>query len=559
MVRKIIAKLATPVRGLHQAAYLLASLTLASQLLALLRDRIFASMFGAGDVLDRYYAAFKVPDLVFALMASLVSAYVLIPLIAGQGKRESRRILSETTSFLVVGSGLIALLLFFLMPSLLAALFPNLMEASAGSEEFVALSRLLLLQPILLGLSGILTSVTQVEKRFVLYALSPVLYNLGIIGGALFLYPEYGLAGIGFGVLGGALMHLAVHIPVVVGARLVPKPRLPRLESLWPIVRESAPRSLALAMGSVTTLMLTQLASSTGTGGIAVFTLASNLEAVPLALIGASYATAAFPVLAEQAGKNHMEAFRATITAASRHLIFWSSVLLVLMIVMRAHIVRILYGSGSFDWDDTRLTAAVLALLVTALVAQGFVLLASRAFYAVRKSWNPLFIQVGGAIASVSAAWLMLSFADSFPFFRYFIETLLRVEDIQGSKILFIAFGAAIGQLCMGAIALYTLKDVAPGVGSSLVRPLLEGLAAGILGGFAAYGTLSYMGNLAPLTTLASVFTQGVIAGMVGLIVSAAVLVLLENKEFRDLYDSLSRIKGLAKALPPHGPILNDR
>lgn len=559
MVRSILTKLATPVRGLHQAAYLLALLTLASQVLALLRDRLFASMFGAGDVLDRYYAAFKVPDLVFALMASLVSAYVLIPLIAGQGKRESRRVLSETATFLVVGSGAIALALFFLMPSLLGALFPNLMEASAGSEEFVALSRILLLQPILLGLSGILTSVTQVEKRFVLYALSPVLYNLGIIGGALFLYPEFGLPGIGYGVLAGALMHLIIHVPVVVSARLVPKPVVPRPEALWSVFRESAPRSLALAMGSVTTLMLTQLASSTGTGGIAIFTLASNLEAVPLALIGASYATAAFPVLAQQAGENRMEAFRATITAASRHLIFWSSVLLVLMIIMRAHIVRILYGTGSFDWDDTRLTAAVLALLVTALVAQGFVLLASRAFYAVRRSWNPLYIQAIGAVVSVIAAWLMLQAAAAFPLFRFFVETLLRVEDIQGASILFIAFGAAIGQLAMGALALYTLKQVAPGVGSSLVRPLLEGLAAGILGGFAAYGTLSYMGNIAPLTTLASVFTQGVIAGMVGLIVSAAVLVLLENKEFRDLYDSLRRIKGFSKALPPHGPILNDR
>lgn len=559
MVRKIIAKLATPVRGLHQAAYLLALLTLASQVLALLRDRIFASMFGAGDVLDRYYAAFKVPDLVFALMASLVSAYVLIPLIAGQHKKESRRVLSETASFLIIGSGVIALALFFLMPTLLSFLFPKLMEASAGSEEFVALSRLLLLQPILLGLSGVLTSVTQVQKRFVLYALSPVLYNLGIIGGALFLYPVYGLSGIGIGVLAGALMHLLIHVPVLIEAKLVPTPYWPRFESLWPIVRESAPRSLALAMGSVTTLLLTQLASSTGTGGIAVFTLASNLEAVPLALIGASYATAAFPVLAEQAGANRMDAFRATITAAARHLIFWSSVLLVLMIVMRAHIVRILYGTGSFDWDDTRLTAAVLALLATALVAQGFVLLASRAFYAAKRSWNPLFIQLVGALSSVSAAWLMLWLSEAFPLFRYFIEHLLRVEGIEGSSILFIAFGAAVGQLLMGLIALYTLKDVAPGVGSTLVRPLLEGLAAGIFGGFAAYGILSYMGNLAPLTTLASVFTQGVIAGMVGLIVSAAVLVLLENKEFRDLYDSLRRIKGLEKALPPHGPILNDR
>src|ERR1035437_855769 len=93
-------RIAAPVRGLHQAAYLLAGLTLASQGLALLRDRTFAHTFGAGQTLDLYYAAFRVPDLVFALVSSLVSAYVLIPLITGMDKDETRRLLSESATFL---------------------------------------------------------------------------------------------------------------------------------------------------------------------------------------------------------------------------------------------------------------------------------------------------------------------------------------------------------------------------------------------------------------------------------------------------------------------------
>ncbi|HYE23388.1 MAG TPA: lipid II flippase MurJ [Candidatus Paceibacterota bacterium] len=554
MVRKIFGRLTAPVRGLHQAAYLLAALTLASQLLALLRDRIFAHTFGASETLDLYYAAFKIPDLVFALVASLVSAYVLIPRIASSGKKDARVLISETASFLLIGGGVLCLVLAVFARDIAFTFFPDF-ASSSEADQFVLLIRLLLVQPLLLGLSGILTSVTQIERKFFLFALSPVLYNLGIIAGTVFLYPIYGLIGIGWGVIAGAVLHVSIHLPVVWKAGLTPRLCLPRFSLLKDVVADSAPRSLALAMSAVTMLLLTVLAAGVGEGSVAVFTFAANLEAVPLALIGASYATAAFPVLAEQVGQKKFEEFRATLTAAARHLIFWSSAALVLFIVLRAHLVRIILGSGAFDWDATRLTAAVLAILVMALVAQGFVLLASRAFYASGRSWNPFLIQLGGALISGACAWGFLALARAEPLVRYFVEGLFRVEDVPGSEILLIALGALVGQLVMGVIAFATLKDVAPGVGKDLIRPLFEGMGAAILGGSAAYGALSFMGNIAPLSNLFLVFTQGAVAGMVGLVVSAAVLVLLENREFRDLYQTLRRLTS-TRALPPSGSIL---
>ncbi|KND47186.1 MAG: virulence factor [Parcubacteria bacterium C7867-004] len=556
MVRRILEKLTAPVRGLHQAAYVLAGLTLASQALALLRDRLFAHAFGAGEVLDLYYAAFKVPDLVFALVASLVSAYVLIPRIAGASKEDSRKLLSQTASFLFIAGGALCLALAFFAPSILFALFPQT-QVSPLAADFVTLGRLLLIQPILLGLSGIITSVTQVERRFVLFALSPVLYNLGIIAGSVFLYPVYGLPGIGMGVVAGAVLHLLVHIPVVAKAKLIPRLVIPSPRVILSVIADSVPRSLALAMGSLTTLLLIMLAAGTGKGSVSVFTLAGNLAAVPLSLIGASYATAAFPVLAESIEAKKFDAFRATLSAAARHIIFWSAIVSVLTLVLRAHIVRILLGTGAFDWNATRLTAAILALLILALMAQGLVLLASRAFYAAQKSWNPLLIQIAGAIISVAGAWGALALADAVPAVRYFVESLLRVEDVDGSGILLIAFGAAAGQIVTGILALITLRTVAPGVAHSLLRPMFEGLGAAILGGAAAYGVLSFAGNLAPATTLIVIFLEGAMAGMVGLTVAGAVLFLLENREFKDLIDSLKRMQ-VSKALKPSGAVLSD-
>src|SRR3989338_779043 len=262
MVRQIFERIAAPVRelvmrpvrDLHQAAYLLDTLTIDSQILALLRDRTFANTFGAGQVLDLYYAAFRVPDLVFALVSSLVSAYVLIPRITGMDRESTRRLLSQSATFLFVVGGVICVVLAIFMPQFLAFLYPNFVNSSY-QNEFVLLSRLLLLQPILLGLSGVLASVTQVHRRFVLFALSPVLYNLGIILGTVVFYPSWGLPGIGFGVIIGSIAYLAVNIPVVVQAGVVPRWRWPRFAVMASVVRDSIPRSLALCMGSVTALI----------------------------------------------------------------------------------------------------------------------------------------------------------------------------------------------------------------------------------------------------------------------------------------------------------------
>jgi predicted membrane protein len=165
-------------------------------------------------------------------------------------------------------------------------------------------------------------------------------------------------------------------------------------------------------------------------------------------------------------------------------------------------------------------------------------------------------MQLGDAGISVAVAIGLMSLATQYPVLRYFMESLFRVSDVEGASILFIALGATVGQLIVAAVALITLRSVAPGVARSLVRPLLEALGAAILGGAASYGVLSFMGNLEPLTTTHAVFTQGVAAGMVGLTVAVGVLASLRNQEFRDLVVSLKRLR--AKDLPPSGGAIVD-
>ncbi len=532
-------RIIAPIRGLHQAAYLLAGLTLASQGLALVRDRIFAHTFGAGQVLDLYYAAFRVPDLVFALVASLVSAYVLIPRITGMDRESTRRLLSESSSFLFGAGGLICVVLAFYMPSFLAFLYPNFATAPQH-HEFVLLARILLLQPILLGLSGILGSVTQVHRRFVLFAISPVLYNLGIILGTIVLYPLWGLPGIGLGVVIGAIAYLVVNIPIVMEAGVMPRFRVPTYALMVSVIRDSVPRSLALGMGSVTALLLTALASRVGTGAVSVFTFASNLEAVPLALIGSSYAVAAFPALSGASAPEKRSEFTYILSASARHVILWSLVALGLIAVLRAHIVRVVLGTGAFDWNATRLTAALLVILAVGLVAQGLILLFSRALYAVRQSWRPFFYQcAGGALTVLLAVFFLALPPEGFP---TSLAAYLKVGDVQGTSILLIALAATLGQIFLALLSLFALRNVSLELARTLLRPIVDGSLAAFAGGVAAYVTLVYEGGIAPLTTLMAVFTQGLVAGIVGLIASALALYIVENEEFLIVAGALRKL-----------------
>jgi putative peptidoglycan lipid II flippase len=539
MVGRILERIAAPVRGLHQAAYLLATLTLASQALALLRDRTFAHTFGAGQTLDLYYAAFRVPDMVFALVASLVSAYVLIPRITGMDRDSVRKLLSESASFLFGFGGIICIVLAIFMPKFLEFLYPSL-SASAYQTEFVLLSRILLIQPILLGLSGIIASVTQVHRRFILFAISPVLYNIGIILGAVFLFPLWGLTGIGVGVLLGAVAYLAVNIPVVMEAGVMPRLCIPTVPTILSVIKDSVPRSLALGVGSFTALALTAFASRIGTGAVSVFTFASNLEAVPLALIGSSYAVAAFPALSEASSAERREEFTSILSSSARHIILWSVVSLGLIIVLRAHLVRVILGTGAFDWNATRLTAALLAILTVGLAAQGLAILFSRALYAVRQSWRPFLYQLaGGALAVILAIIFLSGGREGIP---SSLAVLFRVGDVHGTGVLLIALAATIGQIFLAILSLIAIRNVTPGLAKTLMRPLIDGTIAAVAGGITAHAVLALLGEIAPLTTLMAVFIQGLTAGILGLCVSALALFVIENEEFRIVVNSLNRI-----------------
>lgn len=534
------------VRGMHEAAYLLALFSFGSQLLALARDRLLAAVFGAGPTLDLYYAAFRVPDFIFATVASLFSLYALLPILSRlerEGEGAVGGFLRSTLAIFFTGMAVVAAVAFVLAPWLAPLVAPGIAHDPAAAAELVILMRILLLQPILLGASNTIAALTQLRHRFVLYSVSPLLYNLGIIFGAVVLYPLWGVAGLAWGVVFGAAMHLGVQLPYFIAER----PRGPAMP--WPELRAaigevlflSVPRTLALSARQLSILVLTALASWMAAGSIAVFTFAYNLQSVPLTIIGVSYSVAAFPTLARLFAAGQRDEFAAYIEAAVRHIIFWAIPATVLIIVLRAQIVRVVLGSGAFDWAATRLTAAALAIFVVSLVAQSLALLVARVYYAAGESKKPVAFGIFGIVVAIGSAAALVSLFHSSQFVRAFIESLLRVDDVGGTTVLMLALSFALGAVaeCMAGYW-YLMRDFA----LDHARPrrlFFESSAAALIGGAAAYEALALLGPVTGIRTTLGLVAQGSTGAAVGIAVAVGVLVLLGNQEIREAHAAAMR------------------
>lgn len=553
MVEKILNFMNKEWSGLHEAAMLLGSAAVASQILALIRDRIFAYEFGAGAALDVYYASFRIPDFLFVSIASFVSVTVLIPfLIEKIGKRQEdgKKFLDNVFTVFFTVMVAVSIGIFFLIPKLTAMLFPGILGDSR--DTLITLTRIMLLSPILLGLSNLLGSITQTARKFFVYALSPVLYNVGIIIGILCFYPLWGLPGLAYGVVLGALLHVLIQVPTVLRFGLLPAfSRRINFSEIKDVVYLSFPRTIGLSIHQVALLVLVSLASRMPEGSIAVFNFSWNLQSVPLAIIGVSYSVAAFPTLAHLFSKNETEKFINNIVAAARHIIFWSLPVLVLFIVLRAQIVRTILGSGAFSWSDTRLTAAALALFAVSLVAQSLILLFVRGYYAAGNTKTPLLVNVISSALTIAFAYILVGAFETNLFFKYFMESLLRVPDDTGSIMIMLPLAYSAGMIANALVLFWFFKSDFKTMPSFLRRTFMHSFLGAVAMGFVAYLFLVFFANIFDISTFFGIFLQGLFAGLIGIIAGVMILRLMKNREVEEIGKALHSKFWTVRAIAP--------
>ena len=528
------------VRGLHQAAYVLALFAFGSQILAIVRDRLLAHTFGAGVELDLYYAAFRIPDLLFVLFASVLSVYVLLPFVNKHTELDTPQaggsVLSQVFSIFLVVYVMVAGSLALFAPYFIPTLFPGFV---GEYDTLVVLFQILLLQPFLLGLSSLCGVVTQLNHRFVLYALSPLLYNIGIIIGITFFYPVFGQIGLALGVVLGAVGHLLIQIPFVMSSEYA----FSLTSNInWQLIRQvlavSVPRALTLSVNQIVLLIFISMASLMAAGSVSVFQFAFNLQSVPLAIIGMSYSVAAFPTLSLLHAKRNQNGFNTQLLTALRHIIFWSVPIVALVVVLRAQIVRVLLGSGAFDWSDTRLTAAVLAIFVVSLLAQASLLLLIRAFYAGGRTMLPLYVAFGSGLFSVTAAILFRTLYIQHVELQVFINDLLRLRDVLGAEVLVLALAFVCGQFVQLGILLLLSKRAFNISYRPLWRLLLQSLLAAIAGAVAAYVTLFFVERGVNQETFIGILMQGIAAGVMGVFAIVLAYAVCDATELKEIYKS---------------------
>lgn len=545
MVSKILQFLNREVGAVNQAALLLGLFTLLSQILGLIRDRAFTSTIGAGRELDVYYTAFQVPDLLFNLVATLVSVTVLLPIllkiIQEKGDTKAYDIFSQIFTAFFVLVIVVSLIAFFAIPYLSPVIAPGF--DAQQLKDLVMLSRIILISPILLGVSNLFGSVTQMHKRFVLFSIAPVLYNLGILLGIVWLYPWFGLKGLAYGVVLGALLHALIQVPALIQSKMLPRFHVVRdwiaLRSLAYI---SLPRTLGLTLHSVTLLVLVSVATTVGEGSVSIFRLSMNLQNVPLALVGASFSVAAFPTLAKNFTDGKTKEFIGHIANASRQIIFWSLPITVLFIVLRAQIVRVILGSQNFSWDDTRLAAAALALFVISVTAQSLILLFTRAFYATGDTKRPVMINFVSSVCIIVLAFLFMHVYQINPALHTFLVGVLRITGVVGVEVVLLALAYSVGSFVNAIVLVHVFKNIhnqhkTLGISKTIFDTVFVSLVMGLT----AYVFLNILDGVFLLSTFGGVFAQGFFSGLIAIGVGVWMLYLLDNQEFFAVQNALKR------------------
>ncbi|MFA6432483.1 MAG: lipid II flippase MurJ [Candidatus Paceibacterota bacterium] len=553
MVKRWFRAIGREVRGLHEAAYLLGLFALVSLILALVRDKLLAFSFGAGHVLDVYYAAFRIPDLIFVSVGSLVSASILLPYFIehfGKDKEEGAAFSDGIFTVFFIVMIIVSAIAYILAPIIVPIVIPGYAHDPALPSLILSM-RIMLLSPFFLGLSNLFSSLTQMRHRFLVYAASPVVYNAGIILGVLLGYPLFGVKGLAIGVAIGAFLHMAIQVPFIAHEGMAPRfTRKINWANMKSIFLVSVPRTLTLSANQLASLVLVSLASYMTVGSISVFNFAFNLQAVPLTLIGASYSSAVFPTLSRLYYEKNIKEFLEKMIASAQHIIFWSTPLAVLFIVLRAQIVRTVLGAGHFDWADTRLTAAALALFILSTVGQSLILLFVRGFYSEGKTSRPLIINVVSAVFMVLSAYLLDKAFFAFPVFRYFLEEILKVGGQAGTSVLILALAYTFGITLNTILHWVAFERSYRGFSRPVLGTLFHSFAASVIMGYAAYLSLRIFAAVFPLTKAWGIFMQGFLSAIIGVVVLVIVLLILRNRELAEVWRTLHH-KVWKAAVPP--------
>lgn len=386
------------------AATLLSGSFFLSALLGLLRDRLLLANFGLGPTLDACYIAFSIPDFIFYLLISGALSVTFIPVISEQLVKGNKKAAWELSSSLLNLLGRVTLLasvsIIIFAPWLVRLIFPGALPEV--QDKAADLMRIVAINPFLFGLSSVIASMQQAVGRFFFNSIAPVIYNLGIISGILFFAPTLGIRGVALGVGIGAILQLMVQGLGLVGLGFEYNSSINwRTPGLVKILKTLPARTFDQSIDNIMALIERFLASFLFAGAIASYQTAFTLRNVPITLIGAAIANAAFPKFSSLAISDASN-FKRVFISVFRAILWLSLPSAVIAFVMRGYLVRLLLGSGSST------VALVLGWLSLSIVFRALFQIATRAFYAHQDTKTPLYTSLLALVLNIVLAVLLV-------------------------------------------------------------------------------------------------------------------------------------------------------
>ncbi len=475
-----------------------------SKVLGLVRDRLLAHVFSP-DKIDIFWAAFRLPDLIFQIIILGALSVAFIPVftenLEDKGREKAfemaRAVLNVFLSIFIL-----ATILIFVLSEQIVTNFISPGFAPQRQMQVVALTRIILFGQVILVLGSFFIGILQSLQRFIVPALAPIFYNLGIILGIIFLSKDFGITGAAFGVVMGALLHALIQLPLVWSLgfrfRFPPKFFHPGVKE---IIRLMSVRTFGLAAEQINETVGLALASLSAIGSVTYLTFAQHLQVVPIGLFGATLAQAALPVLSSERARGKIEEFKITVLTTLHQILFLALPAAAILIVLRVPVVRLVFGASQFDWEATVLTGATLAYLAIGLSAQAISLLLVRGFYALKDTKTPVLVSLVVVVLNIilSVYFIVILKLDVWS-----IGLANSIAAILSAVLLFWALHFKVGKFNLNKILI----------------PFLKMIMATIIMGVALYVPIKLLDqvifdttrtiNLLVLTFLSSVFALSV-------------------------------------------------
>ncbi len=397
----------TTARNVARAGLIVSAAFLASRVLGWVRTLVIVRSGGSLSELDAFFAAFRIPDLIFQLVAAGALSSALIPIVSGLFATDEHarawRVVSTVTNLMLAGLLILGLVVLVAAPVIVEAITPGF--DAAQTAKTVELTRIMILSPIFLALGSVATSVLNAGGRFAASAIAPVTYNLAIIGAALILAPSMGVDGLAIGVVAGSLCHLLVQLrPLVrLGFRYAP-----RVDFADGMARKAltlmAPRAVGLGASQITFVVVTSLATLQGPGAVTSFNVAFTLLQIPIGVIGVPLGIVVLPSLSREAAVGREPEFVAMLMRALRLLVYVMVPIGALFAIVRVETVSLLFDDGRYPAAALAQTAATLLAFLIGLAAHALIAVLARAFYARQDTITPVLVAVGAVIVNTTLA-----------------------------------------------------------------------------------------------------------------------------------------------------------